>query len=139
MGPGGAARCGACSTGRVVLGLWMVIGGDRSRRLGDLDAAADAIACRFPSARRPSRSSASDGRPLVSRGEMSGTDVPIKDCRLYLPAAARGAVEDRRFWHHPGFDPIGLTRAALREPPDQRTPGAGRLHSSPSRSPRTCS
>jgi penicillin-binding protein 1A len=53
-----------------------------------------------------------DGRPLVTRGEMSGTDVPIKELPAYLPKAFV-AIEDRRFYHHFGVDPVGLTRAAI--------------------------
>jgi penicillin-binding protein 1A len=53
-----------------------------------------------------------DGRPLVIRGEMSGTDVPIKELPPYLPKAFV-AIEDRRFYRHHGIDPAGLGRAAL--------------------------
>jgi penicillin-binding protein 1A len=53
-----------------------------------------------------------DGRPLVTRGEMSGTDVPIKELPPYLPKAFV-AIEDRRFYSHFGVDPVGLARAAL--------------------------
>jgi len=52
-----------------------------------------------------------DGRPLITRGEMSGTDVSIKDLPAYLPRAFV-AIEDRRFFNHSGVDPIGLLRAA---------------------------
>jgi penicillin-binding protein 1A len=52
-----------------------------------------------------------DGRTLVMRGEMSGTDVSIKDLPAYLPRAFV-AIEDRRFFSHYGVDPIGLVRAA---------------------------
>src|SRR5499427_4866327 len=51
-----------------------------------------------------------DGRPLTMRGEMSGTDVPIKELPPYLPRAFM-AIEDRRFFSHFGVDPIGLLRA----------------------------
>src|SRR5512132_789720 len=51
-----------------------------------------------------------DGRPLTLRGEMSGTDVPIKELPAYLPKAFV-AIEDRRFFSHSGVDPIGLLRA----------------------------
>src|SRR5512132_2907304 len=51
-----------------------------------------------------------DGRPLITRGEMSGTDVPIKELPAYLPKAFV-AIEDRRFFSHSGVDPIGLLRA----------------------------
>ena len=40
-----------------------------------------------------------DGRPLAVRGEMSGTDVPIKELPPYLPKAFV-AIEDRRFYSH---------------------------------------
>ncbi len=53
-----------------------------------------------------------DGRPLVSRGEMSGIDVPIKELPPYLPRAFI-AIEDRRFYLHHGIDPLGLARAAF--------------------------
>src|SRR5262245_3361320 len=52
-----------------------------------------------------------DGRPLTMRGEMSGTDVPIKELPPYLPRAFV-AIEDRRFYSHFGVDPTGLARAA---------------------------
>ena len=53
-----------------------------------------------------------DGRALVLRGEMSGTDVPIKELPAYLPKAFI-AIEDRRFYSHFGADPIGLARAVV--------------------------
>jgi penicillin-binding protein 1A len=53
-----------------------------------------------------------DGKPLTMRGEMSGTDVPIKELPPYLPKAFV-AIEDRRFYSHFGVDPIGLVRAAV--------------------------
>jgi penicillin-binding protein 1A len=51
-----------------------------------------------------------DGRSLTSRGEMSGTDISIKELPPYLPRAFI-AIEDRRFYHHYGVDPVGLARA----------------------------
>ena len=48
-----------------------------------------------------------DGHSLASRGEMSGTDVPIRDLPPYLPKAFI-AIEDRRFYSHFGVDPVGL-------------------------------
>src|SRR5262245_9993542 len=53
-----------------------------------------------------------DGKALVSRGEMSGVDVPIKELPPYLPRAFV-AIEDRRFYSHFGVDPIGLARATV--------------------------
>src|SRR5262249_34273802 len=52
-----------------------------------------------------------DGRTLVMRGEMSGSDVSIKALPAYLPRAFV-AIEDRRFFSHHGVDPVGLLRAA---------------------------
>jgi penicillin-binding protein 1A len=53
-----------------------------------------------------------DGGPLVTRGEMSGTDVALKNLPPYLPRAFV-AIEDRRFYQHHGIDPLGLVRAAF--------------------------
>jgi penicillin-binding protein 1A len=53
-----------------------------------------------------------DGKQLTMRGEMSGTDVPIKELPPYLPKAFV-AIEDRRFYSHFGVDPVGLARAAV--------------------------
>jgi penicillin-binding protein 1A len=53
-----------------------------------------------------------DGKPLVMRGEMSGTDVSIKELPPYLPKAFI-AIEDRRFYSHIGVDPVGLARAVV--------------------------
>jgi penicillin-binding protein 1A len=53
-----------------------------------------------------------DGKPLAVRGEMGGAAVSLKDLPPYLPRAFI-AIEDRRFYHHFGVDPIGLTRAIV--------------------------
>jgi penicillin-binding protein 1A len=53
-----------------------------------------------------------DGKPLAVRGEMGGAAVALKDLPPYLPRAFV-AIEDRRFYHHYGVDPIGLTRAVV--------------------------
>ncbi len=53
-----------------------------------------------------------DGKSLTTRGEMSGTDVPIKELPPYLPKAFI-AIEDRRFYSHYGVDPLGLARAMI--------------------------
>jgi penicillin-binding protein 1A len=52
-----------------------------------------------------------DGKTLVTRGEMAGTDVPIKELPAFVPKAFI-AIEDRRFYSHHGVDPVGLLRAA---------------------------
>jgi penicillin-binding protein 1A len=51
------------------------------------------------------------GHVFATFGDMVGEPLRLADMPRYLPAAAV-AVEDRRFWHHPGIDPIGLARAA---------------------------
>ncbi|MDE2329346.1 MAG: transglycosylase domain-containing protein, partial [Bradyrhizobium sp.] len=53
-----------------------------------------------------------DGSVLVTRGEMPGANVALKDLPSYLPKAFI-AIEDRRFYSHHGVDPIGILRAAV--------------------------
>lgn len=55
---------------------------------------------------------ASDGRFLAERGMRRGYVRYAEMPRHLLDAAV--AAEDRRFRYHFGFDPIGMTRAALR-------------------------
>ncbi len=62
-------------------------------------------------ARRPSLALEDrTGRVFATFGDIVGEPLRLSDMPPYLPAAAV-AVEDRRFWHHPGIDPIGLARA----------------------------
>ncbi|WP_324617722.1 transglycosylase domain-containing protein [Microvirga pudoricolor] len=56
---------------------------------------------------------ASDGTLLANRGETGGRNVSIKELPPYLPKAFV-AIEDRRFYQHFGIDPIGITRAMMR-------------------------
>lgn len=53
-----------------------------------------------------------DGKTLATRGDMGGAAVPLKAMPPYLPKAFI-AIEDRRFYHHFGIDPIGLARAVV--------------------------
>jgi penicillin-binding protein 1A len=53
-----------------------------------------------------------DGRVLANRGEMGGAAIPLREMPAYLPKAFV-AIEDHRFYHHYGVDPIGLVRAVL--------------------------
>src|SRR6476646_2581232 len=53
-----------------------------------------------------------DGSVLATRGEMSGSNVALKDLPPYLPKAFI-AIEDRRFYSHYGIDPVGIARAAV--------------------------
>ncbi|HXA23328.1 MAG TPA: PBP1A family penicillin-binding protein [Acetobacteraceae bacterium] len=63
-------------------------------------------------ARRPSLTLADrSGHVFATFGDLVGEPLRLGDMPRYLPEAAV-AVEDRRFWHHPGIDPIGLARAA---------------------------
>lgn len=64
-------------------------------------------------ARRPSLTlTDSDGRIYASYGDVVGEPLRLADLPKFLPEAAV-AVEDRRFWSHPGFDVIGLARAVI--------------------------
>ncbi|SDG70367.1 transglycosylase domain-containing protein [Roseospirillum parvum] len=64
-------------------------------------------------ARRPGITvAAADGRQLASFGPIHGAAVQVSELPAYLPRAVL-AIEDRRFYHHPGLDPIGLARAMV--------------------------
>jgi penicillin-binding protein 1A len=52
-----------------------------------------------------------NGHVIATFGDLVGEPLRLKDFPPFLPAAVV-AVEDRRFWHHPGIDPVGLIRAA---------------------------
>jgi penicillin-binding protein 1A len=63
-------------------------------------------------ARRPSLTLQDrTGHAFASFGDVVGDPLRLTDLPAYLPAAAV-SVEDRRFWHHPGIDMIGLARAS---------------------------
>ncbi|HYF23963.1 MAG TPA: PBP1A family penicillin-binding protein [Caulobacteraceae bacterium] len=51
-----------------------------------------------------------NGALIAVRGSQYAPPVDVDSLPDYVPAAFV-AVEDRRFYHHPGFDPIGMTRA----------------------------
>ncbi len=95
-----------------VLGLWAVIG------LGGLIAY---HAAQLPSIdklsvpKRPPNVAilAADGSLLANRGETGGRTINIREVPPYLPNAFI-AIEDRRFHSHFGIDPIGITRALVR-------------------------
>ena len=62
-------------------------------------------------ARRPSLTLEDhSGRVFATFGDVVGEPMRLSDLPAYLPAAVV-SVEDRRFWHHPGVDPIGMLRA----------------------------
>src|SRR5215469_7454460 len=51
------------------------------------------------------------GRLIARRGYTQGALVPVAELPAYVPNAFI-AIEDRRFRHHFGIDPIGMMRAA---------------------------
>jgi len=51
------------------------------------------------------------GALIANRGLTGGEAVPLKDMSPFLPEAVI-AIEDRRFYHHGGVDPLGILRAA---------------------------
>jgi penicillin-binding protein 1A len=83
----------------VVVVLWY------ARDLPRPESALDAV--RRPSLTLEDRS----GRVIATFGDLVGAPLRLKEFPPALPAAVV-AVEDRRFWHHPGIDPVGLLRAA---------------------------
>ena len=52
------------------------------------------------------------GRVFARYGDVVGEPLHLSELPPYLPEAVV-AVEDRRFWQHPGIDPIGIARAAF--------------------------
>jgi penicillin-binding protein 1A len=54
------------------------------------------------------------GRLIARRGLTQGALVPVAELPQYVPNAFV-AIEDRRFRHHFGIDPIGMARAALED------------------------
>jgi len=53
---------------------------------------------------------AADGTRLVERGSFFGDEARLDRLPKHVVNAIV-AIEDRRFWYHPGIDPIGLARA----------------------------
>ena len=53
---------------------------------------------------------AADGSIIGRYGDLKGNTVSLQDLPPHLPHAVI-AIEDRRFYSHPGIDPIGLVRA----------------------------
>jgi penicillin-binding protein 1A len=54
----------------------------------------------------------SDGHVVAERGAFFGDEVRIDELPRYVPEAVL-AIEDRRFEHHFGIDPVGLVRAFI--------------------------
>ena len=55
---------------------------------------------------------ARDGSVLIRTGQAQGTFYTLKELPKYVPQAVM-AIEDRRFYHHFGLDPIGILRAGV--------------------------
>ncbi len=55
---------------------------------------------------------AADGSVLAHYGELYGVAVQLREMPPHLPHAVL-AIEDRRFYEHPGIDVLGIARAAL--------------------------
>ncbi len=53
-----------------------------------------------------------DGALIANRGDTGGESLRLDQMPAYLPQAVI-AIEDRRFYHHFGVDPLGLARAAV--------------------------
>jgi penicillin-binding protein 1A len=56
---------------------------------------------------------ASDGSVVARYGEVHGDAVRVRDLPPYVPRAFL-AIEDRRFYDHPGVDVLGILRAGIR-------------------------
>jgi penicillin-binding protein 1A len=54
-----------------------------------------------------------EGTLIANRGDTGGPAVNLADIPTYLPKAFV-AIEDHRFYDHYGIDPIGITRAVIR-------------------------
>ena len=66
-----------------------------------------------------------DGRPWFRLDEQR-QDVPSDQISTYFKDAVI-AVEDHRFYLHPGIDPIGLTRAVVLQPQADSTQGGSTI------------
>ena len=94
----------------LIAGVWGVLAAGLvlmwfARDLPRPDAALDA-------ARRPGLTLQDRaGHAFATYGDVVGDPLRLRDMPHWLPAAAV-AVEDRRFYSHPGLDFVGITRAA---------------------------
>ena len=55
-----------------------------------------------------------DGSLIANRGDTGGPAVRLMELPPYLPKAFI-AIEDKRFYSHAGVDPVGVSRAVLRD------------------------
>ena len=54
-----------------------------------------------------------EGQIIGNRGDTGGEAIKLDELPTHLVEAVQ-AIEDRRFYYHPGVDPIGLIRALYR-------------------------
>jgi penicillin-binding protein 1A len=54
-----------------------------------------------------------EGKAFASLGDRYGEYLPLDQMSPWLPKAVV-AIEDRRFYQHPGIDPLGIARAFMR-------------------------
>ncbi len=110
-GRGGRSRLGRFAYWSAVLALWVVIAG-----LGGavwIGAHLPPIQSLEIPKRPPSIQIVGiDGRVLLTRGDLGGEALTLRELPTYLPKAFV-AIEDRRFYSHHGIDPIGIARAAV--------------------------
>jgi penicillin-binding protein 1A len=109
-GGGGRRLFGRLIYWGLVAAVWMVIAGGGA--VVWISAHLPAIESLEIPKRPPSIQIAGlDGRVLVTRGDMGGAAVPLKELPPHLPKAFV-AIEDRRFYSHFGVDAMGIARAA---------------------------
>ncbi len=53
-----------------------------------------------------------DGQVIAERGSFFGDEARLSELPAYVPQAVI-AIEDRRFYHHFGIDPLGMARAMV--------------------------
>jgi penicillin-binding protein 1A len=66
----------------------------------------------------------SQGQPFARRGAYKEAPVVVKALPKHVPAAFL-AIEDRRFYHHLGIDPVGIVRASAANARAHRTVQGG--------------
>ena len=109
---------GGCIYWCFVIGLWGAIGvaglvGYYASKLPQ--STSWAIPQRPPNAKIIS----SDGTLIANRGVTGGAAMRLDEMSPYIPMAVI-AIEDRRYKYHFGFDPIGFTRAMVKNLMAQR-------------------
>ena len=94
----------------VVAGLWLLIAaaGFIAWHAADLP---DSARLLDPRENPSVEVRAADGTPVATRGALHGGAVKVSELPKHLTQAVL-AIEDRNFYLHPGFDPIGIARAA---------------------------